>query len=50
MFCTSSAQRQGVNFISILRQPFAPIFLRKKIQFQNITREKMRKAFLYEKL
>jgi len=40
----------GVNFINILQANFAPIFLRQKLQSQNVNREKLCKALLYEKL
>jgi len=39
----------GVNFINILLATFAPIFFGNKIQGQNVTRENLRKALLYEK-
>jgi len=39
----------AVNFINILRAAFAPIFLRKKLQSQNITREKLLKILFLEK-
>jgi len=32
-----------VDFINVLRVPFAPIFLCQKLQSQNVTREKLRK-------
>jgi len=38
-----------VNFINILRAPFALVFLHQKLQSQIVTREKLRKALLYEK-
>jgi len=41
--------RPGVNFINILHPPFAPLFFCQKFQSQNVTREKLRKALLYEK-
>jgi hypothetical protein len=39
-----------VNFINILQASFAPIFLRQKLQSQTVTREKLCKALLYEKV
>ncbi len=40
----------GVNLINILCKPCAPIFLRqKKLQSQNVTREKLHEALSYEK-
>jgi len=39
----------GDNFINISLELFCQYFLAKKLQSQNITREKLRKAFLYEK-
>jgi len=41
--------RTIVNFINILRAAFALIFFCQKIQSQTVTREKLRKALLYEK-
>ncbi len=38
-----------VNFINILRATFASIFFCKKIQSQNVSREKLRKALTYKK-
>ncbi len=38
----------GVNFINVLRATFAPIFFAKKLQSQNVIREKLRKALSYE--
>jgi len=45
----------GVNFIKILRAPFAPIFLHqyfcaKKLLSQNVTRENLFEAFLDKKI
>ncbi len=39
----------GVNFINILCAPFFANIFAQKLQSQNVTREKMRKALLYEK-
>jgi hypothetical protein len=39
----------SVNFINILLETFAPIFLQKKLLSPNVTREKLRKALLHEK-
>jgi len=39
-----------VNFINILQAAFAPIFLHQKLQSQTVTREKLCKALLYEKV
>ena len=38
-----------VNGINILCVTFALIFLHQKLQSQNVTREKLRKALLYKK-
>jgi len=39
----------GVNFINIVCTPFSTIFFCKKLQSQNVIREKLLKAFSYEK-
>jgi len=38
----------AVNFINISCEPFSPIFFAKKLQSQNVIREKLRKALSYE--
>jgi hypothetical protein len=40
--------RPGIYFTNILGAAFAPIFLRKKLKSQTVTREKLHKTFLYE--
>jgi len=38
------------NFINILRATFVPIFAPKKLQSQNVTRDKLRKELSYKKI
>ncbi len=43
------ASAPGVNFINILHTTLVPIFLHQKLQSQNVTREKLCKALLFQK-